>query len=91
MSSSIICFTAAFSSKTPLIVSNYISFNSGNSSGFARYFPFYFYNINEQPLKKGYINVIPKQDSGFDLSDKAFSLGSYESQILNLVEESLFT
>jgi len=44
-----------------------------------------------KPLKKGYINVIPKQDSGFDLSEKAFSLGSYESQILNLVEESLFT
>jgi len=42
-------------------------------------------------LKNEYINVIPKQDSGFDRSDIAFSFGSYESQILNLVEESLFT
>jgi hypothetical protein len=44
-----------------------------------------------RPLKKRNINVIPQRDSGFDLLDMAFSLGSYESQIPNLVEESLFT
>jgi len=40
---------------------------------------------------RGKTNVIPKQDSGFDILERAFSLDFYENKILNLAEESLFT
>jgi len=43
-----------------------------------------------RPLKNNHINVIPKQNSGFDIWKASLLLDFIECQILNFAEESLF-
>jgi len=43
-----------------------------------------------KPLKNSHIDVIPKQNSGFDINKTAFFVNLVKCQILNFAEESLF-
>jgi len=47
-------------------------------------------DIQVRPLKNSFIDVIPKQNSGFDIWNASFAPTFIRYQILNFAEESLF-